>query len=79
MMDNAQQQIFSTAFPLVLATHPNGLISLMSSPPFFILEEMSNAMSNSSDSIMLCYDWLQIRSTAHISTQVIIWISASRW
>lgn len=43
------------------------------------MKEMSNAMSNGSYSIMLHCDWLQIRTTTHISTQVIIWISASRW
>lgn len=54
-------------------------LSLMRFALLVFLEEMSNAMSNSSSSIMLRCDWLQIRTTTHINTLVIIWISASRW
>lgn len=48
-------------------------LSLMRFALLVFLEEMSNAMSNSSSSIMLRCDWLQIRTTTHINTLVIIW------
>ncbi len=71
-----QQQIKNIpASLLVLATHPNEFISLTSSLPLSTLKAISNAMSSGSNSFMLQCDWLQIRTTTHISTQVIIWIS----
>lgn len=60
-LNTATNKEYSTAFLLalaVVATLPNEFISLMSSPLLFILEEMSKAMSNGSDFIMLHCDWL---------------------
>lgn len=50
------------------------------SMPYFVSSSRKKwAMSNGSGSSRLRCNWFQIRTTTHISAQVIIWISASRW
>lgn len=81
-LNTATNGEYPAASLLVLAVstiHSNEFISLMSSPLLFNWEGISDAMSNGTGSIMPGCDRLQIRTTTHISTQVIIWISASRW